>query len=420
MNKKRGILAALVLAGMMVMANPVGIDAGPNGEVGITENALIQNPGLLEELTEQGYTVLIRYNDGTRQRVAPGEIYVRHQPNFVPMAEAPGLSAKRESHKTNGDMHAAILGWVRENMTTKDMGPMAGRQMRHEDDPVAAQALSDDLMRRIQRAAATDPAYKAFGLNAAGRNMYHGSKSVILATGNGDVLGGFAYGDRNATIAINRLRNGVIRELPPEEIALTILYEIEGRGRGWAPVWNHAAAEHLGAISASQRGLSGDPSLERAASEAAGGIHLGFEAADRGQAAMRDFMNANIPRANPQFTFTYDQWQTARTVDRSARGVRTGVVAEAVLKANSGRGSVDTILRNGQLNIQRAIDPNRTAKQRESDGEAANEFVLMLAEVGKELNLAPTASVTDDRRPMIDINNPTGWIQYDRRRPESE
>ena len=104
---------------------------------------------------------------------------------------------------------------------------------------------------------------------------------------------------RLVSIAINTIQNGVLEGQRPEQMAATIIYEIDGRGRGWAPMMNYALVEHFGLPNHQlPRGLQFDPALEIAVSNVVGGIHLLFEAADNGQDAMRDFFNCMIGTVN--------------------------------------------------------------------------------------------------------------------------
>jgi hypothetical protein len=215
---------------------------------------------------------------------------------------------------------------------------------------------------------------------------------------------------------VNELRGGRIREVPPEEITLIIIYEIEGRGRGYGATLSFLAAEHHGAGAtvsdlANRGGLHWDPSLERAVSEAAGGVHLIFEAADlRGTEGVRTFMNANISRANSQFTFGYDDWQIAREVDMLIRHDSSQRQLQQAFTTRGNHNSATNALRQGQENINRAIDTSLSPEQRMHYGQLANQHVLLLSQIGREFDISPAISVLDDMyadyRPIFDTANP--------------
>ena len=162
----------------------------------------------------------------------------RSEANIELLSRVPELTAERESLQTNGALRKFLLGFINDyirDMKSENQGP-------HSDGGVVAplteeqQRLSDYFMAGYRQAMGADTGSRALGLNDDGKDMFYDSKTIRFYTNEpGGGVGSFGDWDRMVSIAINRIRDGVISSRTPEEIAITMIYEIDGRGRGWNP-----------------------------------------------------------------------------------------------------------------------------------------------------------------------------------------
>jgi hypothetical protein len=396
--------AVAALAGLMAFGGLLSMDvAGEAGEPRVwnmRESIFLSDPSEVDFYFSQGYDI-INITRGTEiLRIITREGIQEVAPTRFVLSQAPGFSAPRETHQTNGAVRDAILGFVNENATmrTRDLGTFGNETF--------CQVMSDDLMGRIRDAALRDPAYAAFGLNETGSRMFHDSTSVSFATTDSTLRGLYSASNRHARIALNRRRNGVIESLPPIEIVHTIIYEVEGRGRGWEMALNNLVSDFIVGETRRQVSIARDPVLEHAIGNASGGIHNVFMAADNGEDVFRVFVNQNISGANPHFTFTYDQFQMARATCFSLRGADGAANRDSVIQA--GFSNQDAAIEEGnrlQDNLYDALDMNRTPEQRRLAALEVNRLVSRFAEIGNRAGLSQLRSVDDVRRAIIDLNN---------------
>lgn len=329
-------------------------------------------------------------------------------PNLELLSKVPELTAERESLPTNGALRDFLLDFIDMYIVDKQGENQGGPRSIMDDE---AKRLSDLFLQGYRHAMGMDTASRALGLNDDGMDMFYNSKIIDFFTiaNEREDLGTF-WGDiRMVSIAINTMHDGVLSGLPPEQIATALLYEIDGRGRGWEPHLNFALVEHFGLPNTHIRsGLAFDPTMEIAVSEAAGGIHTLFEAADSGEAAVRDHMNANFKYANPYFDFDYDAWKMTRTVDfiiRTQWRTYNGRYALRVFRERGGRHN------DLQRVIHQALDTTLTPEERKESALRVNRYVAILAEIGMSLRNVWWFHSTDDTRlPVVDLSNPGGGI----------
>ena len=323
-----------------------------------------------------------------------------HGENLEILSRVPGLTAPRDSTPTNGALREFLLDFI--DMYITDMQRVDQGRHRSGMD-AASQGFSDYFLQGYRQAMGANTGSRALGLNSDGMDMFYDSKTVDFFTRDDlrQPLGTFSAHDRLVSIAINTIHSGVLDGRAPEEIATTIIYEIEGRGRGWEPHLNLAIAEHFGLPNTLGRtSILFDPTMELAASNAAGGIHTLFEAADNGQDAMRDFMNANFRNVNEHFNFDYDTWQRARLIAHVITNPTSATLAAG--QAFSDRGGR---IHEFRMHINNALNPANTPQMRRESAERVNRYVAMLAEIGISLEIGQIRSVVDRRSPVVDLNN---------------
>ena len=291
-------------------------------------------------------------------------------------SRVPEFAAPRDSTPSNGVLRDFLLEFIDMYivaMQNENVGAHRGEMT------LDSLIFSEYFLQGYRQAMAADTASSALGLNSEGMDVFYDSKTIDFFTraNSASSLGTFRGDDRLVSIAINTVRFDGFVAIEPEEIAVTIIYEIEGRGRGWEPMMNFAIVEHFGLPNNDlRRGLQFDPSLEVAVSGFAGGIHVLFEAADNGQDAVRELMNAHISEVNPYFDFDYDTWQKARKIDNVQRNF---------WHADQGTWAARRFVRWGgriaefQYLINAAIDPTTDPEIRKQSAKRVNEYVAKMA-----------------------------------------
>ena len=333
----------------------------------------------------------------------------RHGQNLEILSRVPELTAPRASLQTNDALKTFLLEFIDTyiaDMQREDQGrPRGGMNAE-------SWRFSGYFMQGYRQAMGADTASRALGLNDYGMDVFYGSKIIdfFTATSPNELLGTFNIDARLVSVAINTIHNGMLSGLDPDHIARVIFYEIDGRGRGWEPTLIFALTEYFGLGNPYKHGgLYWDPTMEIRVSEAAGGIHTLFEAADNGQEAVRDFMNANLRKANPYFDFDYDSWQMARTVDHIIRhqwDTDNGRIAGRAFR-NMGGVNIHRL----QSSVDVASNPAITMEVRRENATRVNRYVAILADIGTSLeNVNQVQLATCDRLPLIDLNNPSRGI----------
>ena len=373
---------------------------------------------LASVMMSEGYTIIMTHSGGGETRMTPEMVAVGRARTVANAAHAataaanatvnaqllsqnPQLTAPRDPTPTNGELRNFIIDFINQEL--------AGMKGRYQGDINTSnridQAISDRFMAGYQAAMARDTASRALGLNATGQTAFYGTTTFqIVSTHLGGAGGSYNAQNRIARIAINIVNHGVASGRSVEDITRDIIYEIDGRGRGWDMTINLAAAHHFGATLPFHGGLRWDPRMEIAASRAGGGIHTLFAAADNGQEAMRTHMNTNIPRANPHFNFNYDAWQMARRLDQMIRHEgHTELGRRAQQEAQRRRPGFS--IHQLQNNVVNAINPSLPDDQRRQFAQAVNRDVEMLSSIGRSLGVVQSSTVNNGIRPVVDAND---------------
>ena len=345
--------------------------------------------------------------------ISDGQVYETY-PNFKILSRVPELTALRESVETNEALREFLLDFINTYIVSLQS---ENRGERTWNLSAERQRLSDHFMAGYRQAMGADTASRALGLNENGKDLFYGSKDIDFFTTDNTIIGTFEGTSRIVSVAINTIHDGIIRSMNPEEIAATILYEIDGRGRGWSQILSYALLDHFGLPNKHRHGgLWWDPSMEVKVSRAAGGIHTLFEAGDNGASAVRDHMNENFRNANQFFNFDYDSWQMARRVDRILRHesrTPNGQMASQAFtsKIDGIDGNIISSLNQLQQNINLALDINLNLEDRRKAALEVNEIIAILTEIGILLdNISQATSTYDYRLPVVDIDNPEAGI----------
>ena len=409
------------LIGMMVLINPVEARAMWPEEEYVYIYYLLDFIEDWQAMLDAGANLIVVASDGSEKvRLEPGMSIdealkemglqpkqprpLAYDAELELLSRVSELAAPRDSTPTNGVLRDFLLEFIDMHivaMQNENVGAHRGGMT------LESQSFSEYFLQGYRRAMAADTASRALGLNSEGLDVFYDSKTVDFFTraNTAASLGTFRGDDRLVSVAINTMRIDRFIGIEPEEIAVTIIYEIEGRGRGWEPMMNLAIVEHFGLPNNDlRRGLQSDPSLEVAVSGFAGGIHVLFEAVDNGQDAVRELMNAHIQDVNPYFDFDYDTWQKARKIDNVQRNFwHADQGPWAARRFNLWGGRIAEF----QSLINVAIDPATEPEIRKQSAKRVNEYVakmaVLYAHLGDDWRQARLSF--EYRFPVVDLAN---------------
>jgi len=286
------------------------------------------------------------------------------------------------------------------------------------------QQQSDDLLQAILDVWDDDPATRIFAVNRAGMEARFEPVSMFPYTTDSDSLGFWDGWFHEGWVATHEIdENGDRVQLPVDDIVLTFLYELFGRGEGLGIHLSYTIAEHFMGT-----GSMGNP-ISWCCRYTGFYHHLGelvgleniFAAARLGQDYFRIWMNSQIRNLHPDFTFTYDDLQTAKVgVGNISRSIRL----ELSFRRATGFGNVWQLFGEAWYHFYDATNPAFSDADRRDAAREFSEILLELSDFADANELYVTwnyfcacevrcrpwhfqmPSVHDENLPLIDSSYP--------------
>jgi hypothetical protein len=321
------------------------------------------------------------------------------QTQMVPLSMHPQYGAEfRTSEQTDGTMMRELTAFLNANRTRarRIAGPRVSGVPAMSPE---VKEFSDELIEVMRNAALNDPGFVGpLGLTTDGVNAFYDSLRGTMPTNS--INGRFHVGSRTIQFGVDG----------SDQVAIALLKYEEGRalglGSAWAVLWTGHAEANISAFV--NNGVHYDPILERAVVEYVGGIGFGFQAVSKGVSAVTKLMDDNISNINPSFEFNYDDFQMLRQITitlaqngSTEQGIR---VRDAV-----NRGVGNNAISNVRTALRNALNPNLTDAQRAQHGQTASRLVIQLAQIGRDLKLAPE-EILFAGHPMVNYHNPTSSV----------